>query len=63
MFEGRMDKTAWQRAEFEANNPKVRQIPQKGKSCGLPQFDCKYFVVQQILKCSISVEGLKERHV
>ena len=22
MFEGRMDKTAWQRPEFEANNPK-----------------------------------------
>ena len=29
MFEGRMDKTVWQRPEFEANNPMFDKVPPK----------------------------------
>lgn len=35
MFEGRMDKTAWQRPEFEANNPKFDKFHKKKKTLRL----------------------------
>ena len=38
MFEGRMDKTAWQRPEFKENNPKFDNIPQKMKTTNLVFF-------------------------
>ena len=53
MFEGRMDKTAWQRPEFEANNPKFdKNIPKEENHVSVSV--CVF--LREFHKCGISVK-------